>query len=58
MYQPAITGHGVFTPPHVITNDELVASDNTYTDRYNASHSEEIKAGKLSTNPHSTADFI
>ena len=47
----AITGTGVFTPPEVVTNDELVAAFNAYADRRNA-------AGAEPPIPHSSSDFI
>ena len=37
-----ISGTGVFTPPHTITNEELVHAYNAYADGYNDLHSEEI----------------
>jgi beta-ketodecanoyl-[acyl-carrier-protein] synthase len=58
MYQPAITGHGVFTPELSITNDELVASFNAYADLWNAEHAAQIEAGDLEAMPHSNSDFI
>ena len=33
MHSVVITGTGLFTPPHVITNEELVASFNTYVSK-------------------------
>ncbi|ETX30159.1 beta-ketoacyl-ACP synthase III [Roseivivax isoporae] len=58
MYQPAITGSGVFTPPETITNDELVVAFNAYADRWNAAHADEITAGTVEAKPHSSSDFI
>ena len=55
MFQPAITGSGVFTPREVITNEELVASFNAYADAWNAGHAEEIAAGTAEAIPHSSA---
>src|SRR5690242_2207483 len=34
----AITGHGVWHPENVITNDELVAAFNEFVRRHNAKH--------------------
>ncbi|WP_308915748.1 beta-ketoacyl-ACP synthase III [Jannaschia sp. LMIT008] len=51
MHDVAITGSGVFTPPHTITNDELVAAFNAYADRRNAE-------GADPPVPHSSAEFI
>ncbi|MEO0390710.1 MAG: beta-ketoacyl-ACP synthase III [Pseudomonadota bacterium] len=58
MYTPAITGSGVFTPPNVITNAELVQAFNAYADRYNAQNAEAIAAGKLEAKDHSSEEFI
>ena len=58
MYQPAITGSGVFTPDQVITNDELVVVFNAYADRQNAQNAEAIAAGTAESMAHSSADFI
>ncbi len=58
MYQPAITGTGVFTPPEVITNEELVVAFNAYADKQNALHADEIAAGTCAAVPHSDAEFI
>lgn len=58
MHQPAITGHGVFTPDQVITNDELVAAFNAYADRWNAAHAEAIAAGEVEAKAHSSSEFI
>ncbi|MEM9320413.1 MAG: beta-ketoacyl-ACP synthase III [Pseudomonadota bacterium] len=58
MYQPAITGAGVFTPSQIITNDELVAAFNAYADHWNAEHADAIAAGELAAKAHSSTDFI
>ncbi|MEX1236401.1 MAG: beta-ketoacyl-ACP synthase III [Roseovarius sp.] len=58
MGTPAITGSGVFTPPHTITNDELVAAFNAYADRYNADHAAAIDAGRVAAKVHSSSAFI
>ena len=58
MYQPIITGTGVFTPENIITNNELVASFNAYVDRFNTAHEEEIVKGEVAAKTHSNADFI
>lgn len=51
-HQPVISATGLFTPPDIITNDELVASFNAYVDRYNAAHPD---ADPLT---HSSVEFI
>ena len=58
MVQPAITGSGVFTPPEVITNDELVAAFNAYAETYNATRAEAIAAGTVEARAPSSSDFI
>jgi beta-ketodecanoyl-[acyl-carrier-protein] synthase len=58
MYQPVISGTGVFTPAQVITNDELVATFNAYADRFNAEHASEIVAGTVIAKDHSSSEFI
>jgi beta-ketodecanoyl-[acyl-carrier-protein] synthase len=58
MRQPAITGSGVFTPPDVITNEELVAAFNAYAERFNARHAADIAAGRVEAKALSSVDFI
>ena len=58
MYQPAITGSGVFTPSQTISNDELVEAFNAYAVRYNAAHADEIAAGDMVAKDLSSAEFI
>ncbi|SDD07147.1 beta-ketoacyl-ACP synthase III [Ruegeria marina] len=58
MFTPAITGTGVFTPPNVITNAELVAAFNAYADRMNAANAEAIAAGEMEPMQHSSEEFI
>jgi beta-ketodecanoyl-[acyl-carrier-protein] synthase len=58
MKNVVISGTGLFTPPHVITNEELVASFNAYADLQNAQHAEAIAAGTRSAITHSSVEFI
>ena len=53
-----ISGTGLYTPEHVITNEELVASYNRWANQYNAEHSVEIEKGKLEAKPQSSVEFI
>jgi beta-ketodecanoyl-[acyl-carrier-protein] synthase len=53
-----ISGTGLFTPPHVISNEELVASFNAYADLQNAQHAGDIAAGTRQAVPHSSVEFI
>jgi len=58
MYQPSITGSGVFTPEQSISNDELVVAFNAYANRVNAETAEAIASGEMAEVPQSSADFI
>ena len=58
MKNVVISGTGLFTPPHVITNEELVASFNAYADLQNAKHAAAIAAGERAAIPHSSVEFI
>ncbi len=58
MYSAAITGTGVFTPEHTITNDELVAAFNAYADLFNAENADAIAAGTVEAKPQSSSEFV
>jgi len=58
MIKAVITGTGVYVPPYQISNDELVASFNTYVRNYNEQHRAEIEAGTLPAALESSSDFI
>ncbi len=58
MYQPVISGSGVYTPAATITNDELVAAFNAYADKYNTENAAAIAAGDLPAKAHSSTGFI
>lgn len=58
MYQPVISGSGVFTPEQIITNAELVIAFNAYADLYNAKNAAAIEAGDLPAKGHSSEEFI
>lgn len=53
-----ITGTGLYTPPHAISNEELVASFNAWVDAFNARHAAAIESGEMEAKQHSSADFI
>ena len=53
-----ISGVGVWTPPHSISNEELVECYNAYADLFNQQHASEITAGEVAAKPHSSAEFI
>ena len=58
MRDVVISGSGVFTPPEVVTNEELVEAFNAYADKQNSLHAEAIEAGDMEAIPHSDVDFI
>lgn len=58
MHRVAISSTGLFTPPEVITNAELVASYNRYADLQNALHEVDIAAGNKVALTHSSVEFI
>ncbi len=58
MTRPVISATGLYTPPHSISNAELVASLNAWTDNWNAEHAEDIKSGKREARQHSSVEFI
>lgn len=53
-----ISGSGLWTPPNVITNEELVASYNAYAEKYNREHAVEIADDRIEEKPLSSARFI
>lgn len=54
----AITGTGLFTPPHSISNEELVAAFNTWVRAENARNADAIARGEKKALEPSSADFI
>ncbi|MBL8323627.1 MAG: beta-ketoacyl-ACP synthase III [Rubrivivax sp.] len=58
MRDVVISGTGLYRPPHVITNAELVVSYNAYADLHNAGHAAAIAAGGRQPLPHSSVEFI
>lgn len=55
---PVISATGLYTPPDSISNEELVASFNTFVERFNAQHAAEIAAGTVSELAPSSSEFI
>jgi beta-ketodecanoyl-[acyl-carrier-protein] synthase len=53
-----ISGSGVFTPPHSISNQELVTSYNQYVDKFNQENVEKINQGMICPLDYSSVDFI
>ena len=54
----SITGHGVWHPPTVLTNEELCTGFNEFVRRDNAKHADAIAAGKRTALQLSTPEFI
>lgn len=53
-----ITATGLWTPPHSISNAELVGAYNAYADRWNSENEAAISEGRLAAKTHSSAEFI
>lgn len=58
MQKVVISGIGLYTPEHVISNDELVASFNAYVSAFNQQHAAEIEAGEITPLAESSTAFI
>jgi beta-ketodecanoyl-[acyl-carrier-protein] synthase len=58
LHRVAISSTGLFTPPHTITNAELVASFNQYVALQNTEHAAEIANGTYTALTASNVEFI
>lgn len=58
MKSVVISGTGLFTPPHAISNDELVTAFNAYVERFNAENADKIAAGEATALEPSSSAFI
>ncbi len=58
MHRVCISSTGLYNPPEVITNAELVATFNQFADLDNAAHATEIAAGTRTAVPYSSVEFI
>src|SRR6185437_9928002 len=56
--QPMIAATGLYTPPHTITNEELVGTFNAYVQRFNADNAAAIADGSVAQLLPSSAEFI
>jgi len=54
----AISGVGLWTPDHVVTNTELVQALNAYADKHNELHQATIEAGHVKAVMKSDPEFI
>lgn len=55
---PVISATGLFTPPDIISNAELVNSFNTYVEQHNAANAAAIAAGDVAELAPSSVEFI
>lgn len=53
-----IASTGLHTPPHSISNEELVESFNAYVDLFNAENASQIDAGEIQPLGHSSVEFV
>jgi beta-ketodecanoyl-[acyl-carrier-protein] synthase len=58
MSDVVISGTGLFTPPNVVSNEELVQAHNAYADKFNIENAVAIEQGELAELQHSSAEFI
>lgn len=58
MTQVVISGSGLWTPEHSISNEELVDSYNQFVEKYNAENVDKIASGEIVAKPLSSAEFI
>ncbi|NQZ33113.1 MAG: beta-ketoacyl-ACP synthase III [Oceanospirillaceae bacterium] len=53
-----ISGAGLWTPEHSVSNEELVEAYNGYAEKFNREHANEIESGEITAKPLSSAEFI
>nr|WP_199068286.1 beta-ketoacyl-ACP synthase III [Chromobacterium sp. ASV5] len=58
MHKVVISGSGLFTPPHAVSNEELVAAFNAFVQAHNRQHQAQIEAGSMTALAESSAEFI
>ena len=58
MIKAVISGTGLYTPPASISNDELVNAFNTFVERFNSEHADEIARGETEALQPSSSAFI
>ncbi len=58
MAKAVLSATGLFTPPHSISNDELVATFNAYVHQFNQEHEQDIAAGTVTALGESSSEFI
>lgn len=58
MYQVVISATGLYTPPHSVSNEELVETFNSFVDLFNDENAAAIEAGDVAALEKSSAAFI
>ena len=58
MHKVVISGTGLFTPPHAVSNQELVTTFNAFVQAHNQQHAARIAAGEMEALAESSAEFI
>ena len=58
MHQAVIAATGLYTPPHSLSNAELVQTFNAYVERFNAANAQAIEAGEVAALTPSSVEFI
>ena len=58
MRKAVISGTGLYTPPHEISNEELVTTFNAFVDDFNTENADAIAAGDIEALQPSSAEFI
>jgi 3-oxoacyl-[acyl-carrier-protein] synthase III len=58
LHQAVIAATGLYTPPHSLSNAELVETFNTYVERFNAANAVAIEAGEVAALTPSSVEFI
>ena len=58
MHQAVIAATGLYTPPHSLSNTELVTTFNAYVERFNAANAQAIAAGEVAALTPSSVEFI
>lgn len=53
-----LSGSGLWKPPYVITNEELVEAYNGYAEKFNRENAKQIEQGELEEKPLSSTEFI
>ncbi|WP_309643648.1 beta-ketoacyl-ACP synthase III [Phenylobacterium sp.] len=58
MHHAVIAATGLYTPPHSLSNTELVETFNAYVERFNGANAEAIAAGEIVALAPSSPEFI